>query len=221
MDKDRILSLLSIRINSVNSYWWGDPDYINGYWDELANNFSEAEEKEVFNFLYSLDDEQLTFISEITDDLLEIFSGSKTFERRYRNLGIDREIDLNINYGGIPTSGFHTESSLKRLEEAGFPARINKILPNGVRVGEIPCHKDVVKRCHNGQAWFPEDWTDDDVLTAATYVINQPENHMSKYLYIGKYEIHGEEVRLIMYNNDNGLMYPDKDNQPSGWYYKR
>lgn len=218
MDKDTILKLLNTRINTVNSYWWGDPSYIDKYWRELSECFEDASEEEAFGLFYSLDDEQLSYISEISDELLNIFSGG-TFEDKYYKLGIERKIDLNINYGGIPSGGFHTEGSLSKLEESGFPAKINKILTNGVRVGVIPCHKNVVKRCNNGQTWFPKDWTDDDVLTASTYIINQPENQVSKYLYIGKYEIHDEDVRIIIYNKKNGVIYPDKDNQPTGWYY--
>ena len=118
------------------------------------------------------------------------------------------------NNGGKPEKGFHAESSFKLLEDKGFKCQVNETLPNGVRIGTIQEHKTRIKREDNGQVWFPKDWTDDDILVAATAIINNPKNKMGENDYLGLYKCHDENVLIQIYTNKPGSIYPDIDNQP-------
>ena len=113
-----------------------------------------------------------------------------------------------------PTAGFHSQSSFEILKANGTPGIVKQTLPNGVRIGVIDNHKIKSKRETNGQTWFPENWTDDDILNAATAVINDSQNKVSDILYSGFYKCHGSNVRLKVFINKPGTIFPDKDNQP-------
>ncbi len=52
-------------------------------------------------------------------------------------------------------SGGHGQKGLALLEKYGIPYNIEKVYSNGVRVGNIPGHKDKRKSVGFGQAWFP------------------------------------------------------------------
>lgn len=119
----------------------------------------------------------------------------------------------NLKNGGRPDKGFHSESSFNILEKNGTPGNITQILPNGVRVGNVQFHKSKIKREENGQTWFPKDWTDEDILKAAIFILNKPLSK-DKFKYVGNYTLHDETVRLIVYKNNPGTVYPDRDNQP-------
>lgn len=116
--------------------------------------------------------------------------------------------------GGRPHKGFHSESSFEVLKANGTPGIVNKTLPNGVRIGNIENHKSKAKREQNGQTWFPEDWTDDDILIAATSVINNPKNKLSDNMYCGNYKCHSNNVKLTVRTNNPGTIFPNKEGQP-------
>ena len=122
---------------------------------------------------------------------------------------------VSISNGGRPDGGFHSESSFKILKNSGTPGTVNETLPNGVRIGNIELHKDKKKRDLNGQTWFPKDWSDDDILIAATSIVNNPANKISDNIYFGNYICHDENVGIKIHTNKPGSIFPDKDNQPS------
>lgn len=119
-----------------------------------------------------------------------------------------------MNNGGRPDKGFNSESSLAVLKANGTPGKVTKTLPNGVRIVNIELHKTPAKRTENGQVWFPKDWTDDDILTAATKILNDSNNKIIDDMYTGNYKCHGHNIRLTVYVNNPGTIFPDKDNQP-------
>ena len=74
--------------------------------------------------------------------------------------------------GGRMDGGGHGQSGIDELDKRGFEYNIVNTYANGVRIGNVPEHGDKRKQSGTNQAWFPETWTDDDILTAGTYVAN-------------------------------------------------
>ena len=69
-------------------------------------------------------------------------------------------------------SGGHGEENLRELRKKGINYNITKQYPNGVRVGNIPTHKDKQKRNLNKQTWFPKNWTRETIKKAGEKTIN-------------------------------------------------
>ncbi|MBJ7956081.1 EndoU domain-containing protein, partial [Bacillus cereus] len=47
-----------------------------------------------------------------------------------------------------------------------------EVLPNGVRLGNIPSNKEKPKKTGKGQSWFPESGNDQEINEAAVNVAN-------------------------------------------------
>lgn len=68
--------------------------------------------------------------------------------------------------------GGHSQANIEELRKMGIGFEITKTYANGVRVGNVTNHTTKRKRQMSGQSWFPEEWSEDDVLLAGTYVVN-------------------------------------------------
>ena len=73
-------------------------------------------------------------------------------------------------------SGGHGETGLKQLDKYGIKYSIIKIYSNGVRIGNIPDHKEKRKRVGVNQAWFPMHWTAKDIKRAGMHVAGMRSN---------------------------------------------
>ncbi|REK58983.1 MAG: hypothetical protein C6P36_02785 [Geobacillus sp.] len=73
---------------------------------------------------------------------------------------------------GNMKSGGHGQSNIQLLEEHGIEYNIVEVLPNGVRLGNVPNHKNKLKRTGKNQVWFPKNWTDEEIEKAGLYVAN-------------------------------------------------
>ncbi|MBR3262255.1 MAG: EndoU domain-containing protein [Lachnospiraceae bacterium] len=73
-------------------------------------------------------------------------------------------------------SGGHGQTGLKELEKYGIKYNIVKTYPNGVRIGNIPDHKDKRKQSGTNQAWFPASWTSRDIRHAGEHVAGLRKN---------------------------------------------
>lgn len=67
-------------------------------------------------------------------------------------------------------SGGHGQANIEILEKAGIAYNIVKTYSNGVRIGNIPTHKNPLKRRGTGQAWFPKSWKENDIRRAGEHV---------------------------------------------------
>lgn len=74
--------------------------------------------------------------------------------------------------GGNMKGGGHSQANIEELRKMGIGFEITKTYANGVRVGNVTNHTTKRKRQMSGQSWFPEEWSEDDVLLAGTYVVN-------------------------------------------------
>ena len=119
--------------------------------------------------------------------------------------------------GGRMLSGGHSQSNIKLLDEKGIEYQIVKTHKNGVRVGGVNDHKRVEKNLTGlEQAWFPDNWTDDDVLVAGTYVANKFEKTIEQKMndvFVGnkKYAVYNGVVVCVFEQDDGniGSIFPD------------
>lgn len=119
--------------------------------------------------------------------------------------------------GGNMQKGGHSQANIDYLESKGIAYKIEKTYKNGVRIGGVANHDEPDKRLgQTGQAWFPEDWSEDDVLVAGTYVANRPEkiielNPEGTIIGYKKYsQYNGVTVGIITDAEGNaGTIFPD------------
>ena len=119
-----------------------------------------------------------------------------------------------FNSNGRLINGGHGQANIDYLDANGIPYNIVTEYPNGVRVGNIPNHKNKFKRTGTGQAWFPKNWTDTDIKNAGEYVVNLPANrNVSDGTWMfGEYN--DVRVGVIKNNGEIGTIIPDNSRQP-------
>ncbi len=106
-------------------------------------------------------------------------------------------------------SGGHGQTGLNELDKYGIKYNIVKTYPNGVRVGNIPNHKNPKKQKGIGQAWFPKSWTSKDIKHAGEHVAKIKANRHSKdgMAVFGMWK--GVRVGVIRTYGQIGTIFPD------------
>lgn len=120
--------------------------------------------------------------------------------------------DFNINNRLI--NGGHGQSNMNYLKENNIDFNIVKEYPNGVRVGNIPSHKNKMKRTGIGQSWFPKEWNDSKIRDAGNHINNLPQN---KNLPDGQWafgEYDGVRVGIIKKDGKVTTIIPNNSKQP-------
>ena len=74
---------------------------------------------------------------------------------------------------GRLSGGGHASANLLELERRGIAYNITRTSTNGVRFGNLPRHSRKKKQTGDGQAWFPEPWTEHDVRVAGLVSANK------------------------------------------------
>ena len=108
-------------------------------------------------------------------------------------------------------SGGHGQTGMDQLDKYGIKYNVEKTYSNGVRVGNIPNHKNPNKRKSMGQTWFPKSWTTKDIRRAGEHVAGLKGNrHVpdGKAVY-GVYK--GVRVGVIRTNGKIATVFPDAD----------
>lgn len=111
-------------------------------------------------------------------------------------------------------SGGHGQAGLNILKKQGIHYNIVKTYSNGVRVGNIPTHKQARKRIGIGQSWFPRSWSNNDIRRAGEHVAGLKSNrHIpnGKTIY-GTYK--GVRVGVIRTNGKIATVFPDSNQAP-------
>lgn len=103
-------------------------------------------------------------------------------------------------------SGGHSQAALKECDRRGIEYQITETLENGVRIGNVPSSKTKRKRDQGGQTWFPENWTEDDILTAGTYIANSASDSEIDYGCTG--EFRGVRIRTLFSNGEISSIFP-------------
>lgn len=100
---------------------------------------------------------------------------------------------------------------MKQLDKYGIKYNIVKTYPNGVRVGNIPDHKDKRKRTGINQAWFPKTWTARDIKRAGSHVAGLKHNRRvpDGQPIWGIYK--GVRVGVIRTHGKIATIFPDTD----------
>lgn len=83
-------------------------------------------------------------------------------------------IELRLGNGG------HGQKGMDLLDKYGIEYHIVKTYPNGVRIGNVPNHKNPYKRYGTGQSWFPQSWTAKDIRRAGEHVASLKHNRKVK-----------------------------------------
>ena len=73
-------------------------------------------------------------------------------------------------------SGGHGQVAMDLMDQYGIEYNVVKTYANGVRVGNVPRHKNRLKRSGTSQTWFPRSWTVQDIVGAGEYVASLPSN---------------------------------------------
>ena len=169
-------------------------------WDELTNLLSEYLDDTIEFLLNDCTVEEFEWISEVFDDIADItqsiefidclYEVEKKFKGQYKCniLGSIDYAKLCLDY--FPTdpenepiklkSGGHGQKNIELLKKYKIEYKIVQTYDNGVRVGFIPNHKIKTKPYGTNQAWFPEDWTDNDIKHAGEHVANLRNNIKSQ-----------------------------------------
>lgn len=110
-------------------------------------------------------------------------------------------------------SGGHGQAGMNELDKYGIKYHVVKTYPNGVRVGNIPNHKNKTKQTGANQAWFPKEWTSRDIRHAGEHVANLKHNrHVPDGVKVfGMWK--GVRVGVIRTHGQIGTIFPDT-NQP-------
>lgn len=106
-------------------------------------------------------------------------------------------------------SGGHGQKGMLLLDKYGITYNIVKTYHNGVRVGNVPDHRDGRKREGIGQFWFPASWSPNDIRRAGEHVAGLKKNrHVpdGKRVY-GMYK--GVRVGVIRTNGKIATVFPD------------
>ena len=113
-------------------------------------------------------------------------------------------------------SGEHGQKGMDLLDKYGIKYDVIKTYPNGVRVGNIPNHKKILKRKGLNQTWFLKTWTENDIRRAAEHVAGLPENrHISDGTTIyGTYK--GDRVGVKRTHGQIGTVFPDAKQPVTG-----
>ncbi|MEG0472281.1 MAG: EndoU domain-containing protein [Solibacillus sp.] len=97
------------------------------------------------------------------------------------------------------------------LDKYGIKYNIVKTYPNGVRVGNVPNHKERSKKEGIGQSWFPKSWSDKDIRRAGEHVAGLKGNrHIpdGKTIY-GVYK--GVRIGVKRTNGKIATVFPDSN----------
>lgn len=138
-------------------------------------------------------------------DFALVHSSEGAFTRSQTRINGQMVIKLRLNNGG------HSQKGMELLDKYGIKYNIEKTYPNGVRIGNIPDHKNPKKSKSMGQSWFPKSWSDKDIRHAGEHVAGLKKNrHMpdGKAIY-GVYK--GVRVGVIKTNGKIATIFPDAD----------
>ncbi|WP_270547694.1 EndoU domain-containing protein [Clostridium butyricum] len=110
--------------------------------------------------------------------------------------------------------GGHGQANIDFLDANGLKYEVVDTYPNGVRVGNVADHKVKVKRTGSNQSWFPESWTESDIVSAGEYVGNLKGNINAVDGVISYGEVNGVRVGVIRTNGQISTVFPDATIQP-------
>ncbi len=108
-------------------------------------------------------------------------------------------------------SGGHGQKGMLLLDKYNIKYNVVKEYSNGVRVGNIPDHRDKRKRSGTNQSWFPKSWTIKDIKRAGAHVASLKGNrHAPDGITVwGIYK--GVHVGVIRTHGKIATVFPNAD----------
>ena len=106
--------------------------------------------------------------------------------------------------------GGHGQKGVDLLDKYGITYHIVKVYPNGVRVGNVPGHKERAKRSGIGQSWFPASWNEKKIKRAGEHVAQLHRNRHASDGTIMYGTFKGVRIGVIKTNGQIGTVFPDK-----------
>ena len=108
-------------------------------------------------------------------------------------------------------AGGHGEDGRKLLDKYGIQYNTVLTYSNGVRVGNVPSHKEPLKQKGIGQSWFPKEWNQKMIKKAGEYVANLKRNRnvADGIAVFGTYR--GVRVGIKKTNGEIATVFPDSD----------
>lgn len=115
--------------------------------------------------------------------------------------------------GGNLVNGGHSQTNIETLNQKGIAYKIEKTYSNGVRIGGVENHTNKDKSLGTvGQAWFPENWSDEDILLAGTHTANTSPKTRNDFVF-ATYK--GVRVGVFIDSKGNiNTIFPDNSKQP-------
>lgn len=138
-------------------------------------------------------------------DFALVHSSEGSFTRSQTRVNGKMVIKLRLDNGG------HSQKGMDLLDKYGIIYNIEKTYSNGVRVGNVPDHKNPKKRKSMSQTWFPRGWTENDIRRAGEHVASLKGN---RHIPNGKpvYGIYKSvRVGVIRTNGKIATVFPDSD----------
>ena len=84
----------------------------------------------------------------------------------------------------------------------------------GVRIGNVPDHKNPIKKKETNQSWFPEEWSSDKIKKAGEYVANLSTSKALQNGVTAFGEYDGVRVGVKRTNGEIATVFPDSGKQP-------
>lgn len=97
-------------------------------------------------------------------DFALVHSNEGSFTRSQKRENGKMVVKLRLDNGG------HGQQGMDLLNKYGIAYNVEKTFSNGVRVGNVPNHKNPKKRKPLSQTWFPSHWTEKDIRRAGEHV---------------------------------------------------
>ena len=105
-------------------------------------------------------------------------------------------------------SGGHGQAALDIMDRNGIEYNVTKTFTNGVRVGNVPGHKEPPKRSGSNQSWFPRTWSEKDIRRAGEHVAGLPSNRRIKDGQIAYGTYKGVRVGVIRTHGKVATVFP-------------
>ena len=138
-------------------------------------------------------------------DFALVHSSEGAFTRSQTRVNGEMISELRLNNDG------HSQKGMALLDKYRIEYNIVKTYPNGVRVGNVPNHKERSKKEGIGQSWFPKSWSDKDIRRAGEHVAGLKGNrHIpdGKTIY-GVYK--GVRIGVKRTNGKIATVFPDSN----------
>lgn len=99
-------------------------------------------------------------------------------------------------------SGGHGQENIDLLDQNGISYNVVREYKNGVRIGNVPEHKEKIKQTGTKQSWFPKHWTAQDIEKAGQTVANLQDPSL---FHLEPKKANDQLIAIFKYGNYKGV----------------